>query len=177
METKAANTDVNVENNFPLENSHANSDSDFDNYQLDSSGAGSDFSNEDFLDYSQLAMVNTEESDDSDLDVPDSDASTLDLVNNLIDDPKFISRGSMFNSYQPGTIDLEDKESDPLEDTYPAIINAYIQTFVLATFHCATHNAAKILLDGSQLMLKSVVSHVPDLSFPGLSKFADTSYC
>ena len=41
-------------------------------------------------------MVNTEESDDSDSDIPDSDASTLDLVNDLIDDPEFISRGSMF---------------------------------------------------------------------------------
>lgn len=174
METKAANTDVNVEDNFSPENSQADSDSNFNNNQSDSSGAGLDFSNEDFFDYSQLAMVNTEESDDSDSEIPDSDASTLDLVNDLIDDPEFISRGSMFNSYQPGTVDLEDKESDPLEDTHPAIINVYIQTFVSATFHCATYDAAKILLDGNQLMLESVVSHVPNLSFPGLSKFAQT---
>jgi hypothetical protein len=95
----------------------------------------------------------------------------------LLGDPLFRDRGSIF-----GGGESEDEEYNELDDEYlppafqehPAIRNAYIRAFLLANLKGSTHDAVQIHLEGVAIALRSAESQSPDVYFEGLTAMART---
>lgn len=106
----------------------------------------------------------------------DSDASdSEDIVENISEDPFFATRGSLFNDDKDVDIDpdLEERDLPPAFYDHPAVRNAYIRVFVGCAFENMTHSAARLMLDGSALML-DLAHRTTEQDIPGLESFART---
>ena len=104
----------------------------------------------------------------------DSEGVGLDLL----DDPLFQSRGSIFgdggSEDEEDWDEVDDEYIPPAFEEHPAIRNAYIRAFLLAALKGSTHNAVQMHLEGVALVLRSAEAQSPDLYFEGLSTMART---
>lgn len=118
------------------------------------------------------------EEDDSDED--DSGMQEEEEARDVAGDFLFAERDQLFDGY--GDDDFpEDQEQDegdmelpPAFYEHPAIRNAYVRAFVACAFEGVTHRGAQLMLEGSALCLRSMVTDVPDLEVPGLDDMART---
>ena len=95
----------------------------------------------------------------------------------LLEDPLFHARGSIFGGDSEDKEDygeFDDEHLPPAFQEHPAIRNAYIRAFLLATLKGSTHDAVQMHLEGVALALRSVESQSPDIVFEGLSTMART---
>ena len=75
--------------------------------------------------------------------------------------------------------DIEDDEEDPNDlppafQEHPAIRNAYIRAFLLASLKGMTHAAVQMHLEGVAIGLRSAMAQPPDVEFAGLDTMAGT---
>ncbi|KAJ7919590.1 hypothetical protein B0H13DRAFT_2320242 [Mycena leptocephala] len=106
----------------------------------------------------------------------DSDAAdSEDIVENISEDPFFATGGSLFNDNEDVDIDpdLEERDLPPAFYDRPAVRNAYICVFIGCAFENMTHSAARLMLDGSALML-DLAHRTTEQDIPGLESFART---
>jgi hypothetical protein len=97
--------------------------------------------------------------------------------NDLLDDPLFQSRGMLFTGEDSGSEDDNKDEDDDLPAAFqehPAIRNAYIRAFLLASLKGSTHAAVQIHLEGIAVGLRAAEAQSPDVSFDGLDRMART---
>jgi hypothetical protein len=98
----------------------------------------------------------------------------------LLDDPLFRGRGLIFGEEDESRgEDMEDDEEDPDDlppafQEHPAIRNAYIRAFLLASLKGATHAAVQIHLEGVAVGLRSAMAQSTDVEFAGLDTMART---
>jgi hypothetical protein len=98
----------------------------------------------------------------------------------LLDDPLFQGWGLIFGVDDgSGGKDIEDDEEDldglpPAFQEHPAIRNAYIRAFLLASLKGATHAAVQMHLEGVAIGLRSAIAQSPDVEFAGLDTMART---
>jgi hypothetical protein len=100
----------------------------------------------------------------------------------------FVSRSRLFDPYHlQGGLEPPDTPNHvagglpPAFEEHPAIRNAYIRAFVLATFKGSTHAAIKIMLDGAYVLLANSPQPIPGLemmarTYPTVEKRLNVSF-
>ncbi|GBE80097.1 hypothetical protein SCP_0213000 [Sparassis crispa] len=110
-------------------------------------------------------------------DLPHEDGEEDDELDiNILDDPLFVSREDVFdNEEEPEDTEDDDSTSNlpPAFDEDPLIRNAYINAFIAASFHHATHDLVQHILE-SQYDLFISLSDQTGHELRGLENMART---
>jgi hypothetical protein len=114
------------------------------------------------------------ESDTSDL-TPNCNTDPIENIIDVINDPLFHSRQSLFNRDQPEEDSSEgvvDRDLPWALDDHPAVRNAYLRVFLGVSFDGMTHKAASLMLNGFLVAFRAVAAAGTELL--GIENFART---
>ncbi|KAG2143582.1 hypothetical protein DEU56DRAFT_884230, partial [Suillus clintonianus] len=147
-----------------------------DDFESDG-GAGRLFSSDDEDDAYRLLLPygQAEELVEEDRDDERSDDDDFDLV----DDPAFdvvnvFGVGGDDDDSQPADDDTDLFDEPPAFEEHSAIRNAYVRAYIATAFKGATHDVARLIVDGVARALSSARNQAPEVEFDGLDDMART---
>lgn len=143
-------------------------------------GVGRLFSSDDEDDAYRLLLPygQAEELVEEDRDDERSD-DEIDKDFDLVDDPAFdvvnvFDVGGDDDDSQPADDDTDLFDEPPAFEEHSAIRNAYVRAYIATAFKGATHDVARLIVDGVARALSSACIQAPEVAFDGLDDMART---